>query len=134
MTDASLFPHDLEADLQGSEFRRAPVLQSLRAHTVGEIISQLDAAREARNLSKADVARAINADPAVIRRLFSAHGNPTLGRLAEIAAALGMRVSLEPLPTSEAEAIASSLGVAATASRNGGKRSVRQAVPSKSTE
>lgn len=36
--------------------------------------------------------------PGLHRRLFSSgHVNPTLGTLAEVAAALGMRVSLEPL-------------------------------------
>jgi hypothetical protein len=44
------------------------------------------------------LARAINSEPATVRRLFSAgHVNPTLGTLAEVAAALGMRVVLEPL-------------------------------------
>jgi hypothetical protein len=37
-----------------------------------------------------------------VRRLFSAgHVNPTLGTLAEVAAALGMRVVLEPLEAGE---------------------------------
>ena len=40
--------------------------------------------------------------PATIRRLFSSErANPTLGTLAEVAAALGMRVTLEPLPPDE---------------------------------
>jgi hypothetical protein len=35
----------------------------------------------------------INSEPATVRRLFSAgHVNPILGTLAEVAAALGMRV------------------------------------------
>jgi transcriptional regulator with XRE-family HTH domain len=61
-------------------------------------VNELDAAREAAGLSKAELARAINSEPATVRRLFSAgHVNPTLGTLAEVAAALGMRVVLEPL-------------------------------------
>ena len=63
-------------------------------------------AREAAGLSKAELARAISTEPAVIRRLFSSrHVNPTLGRLAEVAAALGMRVTLEPLPDGECHAV-----------------------------
>ena len=48
--------------------------------------------------SKVGLARAISSEPATVRRLFSAgHVNPTLGTLAEVAAALGMQVVLEPL-------------------------------------
>ncbi|WP_327289504.1 hypothetical protein [Streptomyces sp. NBC_01198] len=35
--------------------------------------------------------------------------NPTLGTLAEVAAALGMRITLEPLPTAERESVTTSL-------------------------
>ena len=41
-----------------------------------------------------------------MRRLFSAgHVNPTLGTLAEVAAALGMRVVLEPLDAEDRKQI-----------------------------
>jgi hypothetical protein len=41
-----------------------------------------------------------------VRRLFSSgHVNPTLGTLAEVAAALGMRVALEPLDADDKEQI-----------------------------
>src|SRR5450756_1305706 len=41
-----------------------------------------------------------------VRRLFSSgHVNPTLGTLAEVAAALGMRVVLEPLDAGDREQI-----------------------------
>ena len=48
------------------------------------------------------LARAIGAEPASIRRVFaSGHSNPTLGTLAEVASALGMQVTLTPLPATE---------------------------------
>jgi hypothetical protein len=49
---------------------------------------------------------AISSEPATVRRLFSSsHVNPTLGTLAEVAAALGMRVVLEPLGDRDQEQI-----------------------------
>jgi transcriptional regulator with XRE-family HTH domain len=73
-------------------------------------VNELDAAREAIGLSKAELARTINCEPATVRRLFSAgHVNPTLGTLAEVAASLGMRVVLEPLEDSERQEITESL-------------------------
>jgi len=82
------------------------VAQSIRIATIDRIVNELDGAREAAGLSKAELARAINSEPATVRRLFSAgHVNPTLGTLAEVAAALGMRVVLEPLEADDRERI-----------------------------
>jgi ribosome-binding protein aMBF1 (putative translation factor) len=98
----SLFWEDLAEDLQDPEFLRDYVRESVRIATIDKLVNQLDAARETAGLSKASLARAISAEPAVVRRLFSAgHVNPTLGTLAEVAAVLGMRVTLEPLPPAE---------------------------------
>jgi transcriptional regulator with XRE-family HTH domain len=97
-TERSVFWDDLARDLKDSQFLREYVAQSIRIATIDQIVNELDGAREAAGLSKAELARAINSEPATVRRLFSAgHVNPTLGTLAEVAAALGMRVVLEPL-------------------------------------
>lgn len=46
--------------------------------------------------------RAIGSEPAVVRRLLSSSSvNPTLGTLAEVAAALGMKVVLQPMTPEE---------------------------------
>jgi ribosome-binding protein aMBF1 (putative translation factor) len=93
-----MFWDDLARDVEDPQFLREYVTQSIRIATIDRIVNELDAAREAAGLSKAELARAINSEPATVRRLFSAgHVNPTLGTLAEVAAALGMRVVLEPL-------------------------------------
>lgn len=106
----SMFWDDLANDLEDPKFLREYIMESVRIATVDAIINALDEAREAQHLSKADLARAIGAEPAVVRRLFSASGtNPTLGTLAEIAAALGLRISLEPLPAVEREAVTTPL-------------------------
>jgi len=106
----SVFWSDLARDLEDPEFLREYVVESVRIATIDAVVNALDDAREAAGLSKAELARAISSEPAVIRRLFSSPGvNPTLGTLAEVAAALGMRVTLEPLAASERKEITGSL-------------------------
>ena len=98
----SAFWDDLARDLEDPEFLREYVVDSIRIATIDSVINALDEAREAAGLSKAELARAIQAEPATIRRLFSSdQANPTLGTLAEVGATLGFRVTLEPLPESE---------------------------------
>jgi len=106
----SLFWDDLEKNLKNSEFLRAYVIESIRISTVDAILGQLDEVRENIGVSKAELARAIGAEPAVLRRLFASNSaNPTLGTLADVAAALGLRVSLEPMPAAERKQISKTL-------------------------
>ena len=89
-------------NLADPEYAREFAVESVRVRTIDTIIGQLDEKREEVGLSKAALARAVGSEPAVVRRLLSSAGmNPTLGTLAEIAAALGLKVALEPM--SEAE-------------------------------
>ena len=102
MSTPAAFWDDLAEDLKDPDFLREYVVESIRIATIDNLVNALDDAREAAGLSKAGLARAISADPATMRRLFSGgSSNPTLGTLAEVAAALGMRVTLEPLQKSE---------------------------------
>jgi transcriptional regulator with XRE-family HTH domain len=102
----SVFWDDLASDLQDPEFLREYVAESVRIATIDRIVNELDAARTAAGLTKAELARAISSEPATVRRLFSSsHVTPTLGTLAEVAAALGMRVVLEPLGASDRDQI-----------------------------
>jgi DNA-binding phage protein len=104
MTDT--FWDDFAGDLADPEFVREYVTESVRIAAVDAVINGLDDARISAGLSKAELARAIGADPATVRRLFSSGGaNPTLGTLAEVAAAVGLRVCVEPLPQEESEAV-----------------------------
>ena len=102
----SVFWDDLASDLEDPEFLREYVAESIRIATVDRIVNELDTARATAGLTKAGLAKAIGSEPATVRRLFSSsHVNPTLGTLAEVAAALGMRVVLEPLDATEQERI-----------------------------
>jgi DNA-binding phage protein len=105
-SEQSVFWDDLANDLKDPQFLREYVTESVRIATIDGIVNQLDAARATAGLTKAELARAISSEPATVRRLFSSgHVNPTLGTLAEVATALGMRVVLEPLGTSDREQI-----------------------------
>jgi len=98
----SAFWDDLARDLEDPEFLREYVAESMRIATIDQIVNAIDDARRAAGLSKAELARAIQKEPATIRRLLSSdNSNPTLGTLAEVAAALGLRITVEPIPKSE---------------------------------
>ncbi|MBC6468622.1 helix-turn-helix domain-containing protein [Actinomadura alba] len=104
----SAFWSDLAADLEDPEFLRDYVRESVRIATVDSIINALDDARISEGMSKAELARAIGAEPAVVRRLFAAGNstpNPTLGTLVDLAAAVGLRIRVEPLPDEERQAV-----------------------------
>lgn len=102
----SVFWDDLVHDLDDPEFLREYVVESVRIATIDQVINELDEARKVANLSKADIARAINADPATVRRMLSSRQvNPTLGTLAEVAAVLGLRITVEPMAEREQEVI-----------------------------
>lgn len=108
--DRGVFWDDLAHDLADPEFLREYVAESVRIATIDRIVGELDGMRQSMGLSKAELARAIGSDPATVRRLFSAnHVNPTLGTLAEVAAALGMRVVLEPMETEDVQQVTGSL-------------------------
>lgn len=99
---SNAFWDDLSRDLVDPEFRREYLAESIRIATIDSVINALDDAREAEGLSKAQLARALRAEPATTRRLFTSQtANPTLGTLAEVAAAVGMKIVAVPLSESE---------------------------------
>ncbi len=106
----SVYWDNLVEDLKDPEFLRSYITESLRVATIDQLVNDLDEARTKLGLSKAELARAISAEPAVIRRLLSpGHRNPTIGTLAEVAAALGLKVTLVPMTDDEREQIAETL-------------------------
>jgi DNA-binding phage protein len=92
----------LELEGRDPEFARAYAAESARIEAIDSIINALDEARGTEKLSKAALARAIGADPSTVRRLLSSESvNPTLSTIAEVAAALGMKVTLTPMSDDE---------------------------------
>jgi DNA-binding phage protein len=109
-TTHGAFWDDLIEDLKDPEFLRSYVVESLRIATIDRIVNDLEDARKGADLTKAAVARAVGTNADAVRRLLTAgHINPTLGTLADVAAALGMRVVLEPLPNEDRARIAAAL-------------------------
>jgi DNA-binding phage protein len=76
------------------EFRAEFSRQRRQIAAIDAIVNQLDALREQRGVSKAELARAIDKHPAAIRRLLTASGNPELGTVVAIAQALGAELKL----------------------------------------
>jgi len=102
----SAFWGDHERRLDDPEYARAFAAESVRVATIDSIMNTIAAQVEASGMTKTALARAMGANPAAVRRLLSADGvNPTLGTLAEIAGALGMKVTLEPMTAAERKSI-----------------------------
>ncbi len=91
-----LFLTDLETRLDDPEFRDAFMRESARIEAIDRIVNRLDELRIARGVSKARLARVIGANDAVIRRFFTAPGNPSFAAVAEVADALGMEIAVVP--------------------------------------
>lgn len=75
-----------------AEFERE--LAQIRA--VDEVVHQLDELRAAQGLSKAALARAIDKQPAAVRRLLTASGNPELKTVVAMAQALDADLVVVP--------------------------------------
>jgi DNA-binding phage protein len=75
-----------------AEFER----QQREIAAIDAIVNQLDVLREQRHMSKAELARAIDKNPAAIRRLLTASGNPELRTVVAMAEALGAELRVVP--------------------------------------
>lgn len=106
MVQQSAFWDDHARHLDDPEYRHHFILQSARIAAIDELVNRLDELRGEQGLSKAALARTIERDPASVRRLLTAQQvNPSLGMIADLAAALGYRLSLEPLDDDERDAV-----------------------------
>jgi DNA-binding phage protein len=78
------------------EFRAEFNRQRREIAAIDAIVNQLDALRESHRMSKAELARAIDKNPAAVRRLLTASGNPELRTVVAMAQALGADVKVVP--------------------------------------
>ena len=90
--------HDrrLARRLEDPAFRAEYGRQRREIDSVDSIVRMLDALREQHGLSKADLARAIDKNPASVRRLLTAPVNPELRTVVAIAEALDAEVQIVP--------------------------------------
>jgi DNA-binding phage protein len=80
------------------EFKAEFERQRREITAIDAIVNELDALREEQRMSKADLARAIDKNPAAVRRLLTASGNPELRTVVAMADALGAELKLIPKP------------------------------------
>lgn len=82
--------------MQDPEFSREYRAARAQIDQVDAIIRRLDELRMEMGMSKAQLARRIGKNPAVVRRLFTAQVNPELKTIAAIADALDAEITLKP--------------------------------------
>lgn len=82
--------------LRDPEFREAYERSQREIAIVDDLVNRLEALRDDRGMTKASLARAIGKNPAVIRRLLTASGNPELKTFVALANALDADVVLVP--------------------------------------
>lgn len=94
--DTSYHDRRLARLLEDPEFKAEYERQRRAIAAIDEIVNRLDALRIQHDLSKAELARAIDKNPASIRRLLTAKGNPELATVVAIADALDADVVVVP--------------------------------------
>lgn len=95
-TDTSYHDRRLARMLEDPEFEAEYERQRRAIAAIDEIVNRLDTLRVEHDLSKAELARAIDKNPASVRRLLTAKGNPELATVVAIADALDADVVVVP--------------------------------------
>ena len=91
------FDKFFDEQMADGEFREGYEKIRSEIDAVDALVRALDDARVEVGVSKAELARQISAEPAAIRRLFTAkRANPTLATFAKLVEALGYEVLLTP--------------------------------------
>jgi ribosome-binding protein aMBF1 (putative translation factor) len=109
-TTPSAFWDDLAEDLKDPELLHHFILESERVAAIDRVLNQLDDLREEQGLSKAELARAIERTPETVRRLLTAKSvNPQFSVVVELAAALGYRVTLQPMSAQDRRSVTTPL-------------------------
>ncbi len=90
--------HDrrLARRLKDPEFRAAYDRERAEIAAVDSIINSLERLRDEQHISKAELARRVGKNPAAIRRLLTASGNPELRTVVALAGALDVEIQLVP--------------------------------------
>jgi DNA-binding phage protein len=90
--------HDrrLARRLEDPKFRAEFERQQAEIAAIDAIVAELDGLRERSGMTKAALARTIDKNPAAVRRLLTASGNPELRTVVAIAQALGAEVRIVP--------------------------------------
>jgi DNA-binding phage protein len=84
----------LAEQLADPEFRAEFERERHEIETIDAIVNALDGLRDERGLTKADLARQIGKNPASVRRLLTASGNPELRTVVAMANALDADIKI----------------------------------------
>jgi DNA-binding XRE family transcriptional regulator len=84
--------------LRDPEFRAEFEKASREIKAIDAIVNELDGLREAHGMTKAELAREIDKNPASVRRLFTAPANPELRTIVAMADVLDADVVIVPRP------------------------------------
>ncbi len=83
--------------MKDEEFALEYAAASAEIDTIDRLIVALDEAREAKKLSKADLAHMIGSKPEIVRRMFTVESpNPTFSTILNLANALDLDLRLVP--------------------------------------
>ena len=93
--DAGYHDRRLARRLEDPEFRTEFERERAEIAAIDAIVNELDGLRERNGMTKATLARAIDKNPAAVRRLMTASGNPELRTVVAIAQALGAEVGID---------------------------------------
>jgi DNA-binding phage protein len=90
--------HDrrLARRLEDPAFRKEYERELRQIKAVDQLVHELETLRAQHGVSKAELARAIDKNPAAVRRLLTASGNPELKTVVAIAEALDADVKIVP--------------------------------------
>lgn len=96
MIDTGYHRRRLDERLEDPEFRSEYERTRRELAQVNAVMQSLDDLRVNAGLSKADLAREIGRNDAVVRRLFTSQVNPELRTVAALAAALDAEIQIVP--------------------------------------
>jgi len=96
LAEASFHDRRLARRLEDPDFRAEFERQQREIAGIDAVVHELDALRAKHGMTKAQLARAIDKNPAAVRRLLTASGNPELRTVVAIAEALGAEVRIVP--------------------------------------
>jgi DNA-binding phage protein len=89
------FDKFLDEKVRDPAFREEFEVASAEIAATDALVRALEGARAARGMSKAELARRLSVKPEIIRRLLTdAGGNPTVGTVLKVAAALDYHLEL----------------------------------------
>jgi ribosome-binding protein aMBF1 (putative translation factor) len=91
-----VFEGDLTRDLRDPEFARIYALKLAKVNAIADILGAIEAAREEKHLSKAEIGRRIDRKPSAVSRLLGgSEQNPTWDTLVDLAYAVDLELEVK---------------------------------------